>query len=250
MANGGRMLADAWGERVSSVSGSASATPRSRGSTWDEPVERMRAYLDAMDAASSARRAGGPAGVCSPRSARGCWRFRGTRARRAPLLRAGRAHRVRPSDARSGAGPRGRADGGARGRRRHGSSDRARAGRATISSSPNYASNLRRMGCSDDDVAGQGSDRLIDATIAWGDVDAVRRRVRRASRGRCRPRLHPGGLRRGRRRLPAAAARARAGVARSLGAPRSRRSRTASLLSSRRASRGDPPALRESSSMS
>jgi probable F420-dependent oxidoreductase len=43
---------------------------------------------------------------------------------------------------------------------------------------PNYANNLRRLGWSDADLAGDGSDRLIDAVIAWGDVDAIVRRVR------------------------------------------------------------------------
>lgn len=42
----------------------------------------------------------------------------------------------------------------------------------------NYANNLRRMGRSDADVAGQGSDSLIDAVIAWGDEDAIASRVR------------------------------------------------------------------------
>jgi len=43
---------------------------------------------------------------------------------------------------------------------------------------PNYAGNLRRLGWSDADLAGDGSDRLIDAVIAWGDVDAIVARVR------------------------------------------------------------------------
>lgn len=43
---------------------------------------------------------------------------------------------------------------------------------------PNYANNLRRMGFSEDDLSGGGSDRLIDAVIAWGDVEAIKRRVR------------------------------------------------------------------------
>ena len=43
---------------------------------------------------------------------------------------------------------------------------------------PNYANNLRRLGYSDEDVAGSGSDRLVDATIAVGDVDAITTRVR------------------------------------------------------------------------
>lgn len=42
----------------------------------------------------------------------------------------------------------------------------------------NYAKNLRRMGWTEADVAGQGSDALIDAVVAWGDVDQVAVRVR------------------------------------------------------------------------
>jgi probable F420-dependent oxidoreductase len=43
---------------------------------------------------------------------------------------------------------------------------------------PNYANNLRRLGWSDDDLAGTGTDRLIDAVIVCGDVDAIVGRVR------------------------------------------------------------------------
>ena len=43
---------------------------------------------------------------------------------------------------------------------------------------PNYANNLRRLGWSDEDIGNDGSDRLIDAVIAWGDVDAIVDRVR------------------------------------------------------------------------
>jgi probable F420-dependent oxidoreductase len=42
---------------------------------------------------------------------------------------------------------------------------------------PNYTGNLRRLGFGDDDLTGGGSDRLIDAVFAWGDVDAVGRRL-------------------------------------------------------------------------
>src|SRR4051812_13759283 len=42
---------------------------------------------------------------------------------------------------------------------------------------PNYANNWRRLGFSDDDIAGGGSDRLVDALVAWGDLDAIRARV-------------------------------------------------------------------------
>jgi probable F420-dependent oxidoreductase len=43
---------------------------------------------------------------------------------------------------------------------------------------PNYVNNLKRLGYGDDDVANGGSDRLVDAIVAWGDVDAIVRRVR------------------------------------------------------------------------
>jgi probable F420-dependent oxidoreductase len=41
---------------------------------------------------------------------------------------------------------------------------------------PNYANNLLRSGFSEDDVT-QVSDRLFDALIAWGDEDAITRRI-------------------------------------------------------------------------
>jgi probable F420-dependent oxidoreductase len=43
---------------------------------------------------------------------------------------------------------------------------------------PNYSNNLRTLGFDEDDFSGGGSDRLVDAVVAWGDVDAVARRVR------------------------------------------------------------------------
>ncbi|MGB6452449.1 MAG: TIGR03620 family F420-dependent LLM class oxidoreductase [Steroidobacteraceae bacterium] len=42
---------------------------------------------------------------------------------------------------------------------------------------PNYANNLRRLGFDDTDLAGDGSDRLIDALVAWGGIDAIRARI-------------------------------------------------------------------------
>ena len=42
---------------------------------------------------------------------------------------------------------------------------------------PNYVDNLLRIGLRDDDVAGGGSDRLVDAVVAWGDDDAIAARV-------------------------------------------------------------------------
>ncbi|MEU6329352.1 LLM class F420-dependent oxidoreductase [Streptomyces sp. NPDC047049] len=42
---------------------------------------------------------------------------------------------------------------------------------------PNYTGNLRRLGFGDEDFLGGGSDRLVDAIVAWGDVDTIRRRI-------------------------------------------------------------------------
>ncbi|HEY3502206.1 MAG TPA: LLM class F420-dependent oxidoreductase [Actinocatenispora sp.] len=42
---------------------------------------------------------------------------------------------------------------------------------------PNYLASLRRLGFGDDDVADGGSDRLVDALVAWGDADAIAARV-------------------------------------------------------------------------
>jgi probable F420-dependent oxidoreductase len=54
----------------------------------------------------------------------------------------------------------------------------ARAHMATYLALPNYVNNLQRLGFTDDDVANGGSDRLVDAIVAWGDVEAIVRRVR------------------------------------------------------------------------
>ncbi len=42
---------------------------------------------------------------------------------------------------------------------------------------PNYKKNLLRLGFSEDDVRDRGSDRLVDALIAWGDEDDIAKRV-------------------------------------------------------------------------
>jgi probable F420-dependent oxidoreductase len=49
---------------------------------------------------------------------------------------------------------------------------------ATYLGLPNYMNNLRRFGITDDDIADGGSDRLVDMIVAWGDLDAIRGRVK------------------------------------------------------------------------
>ena len=43
---------------------------------------------------------------------------------------------------------------------------------------PNYANNLRRLGYTEEDLTGAGSDRLVDDVVAWGDLDQVTSRIR------------------------------------------------------------------------
>jgi probable F420-dependent oxidoreductase len=42
---------------------------------------------------------------------------------------------------------------------------------------PNYTNNLRRLGWAESDVAGGGSDQLVDAIVAWGEPGAVTERL-------------------------------------------------------------------------
>lgn len=56
--------------------------------------------------------------------------------------------------------------------------DAGRAHLAMYLGLPNYVNNLLRLGFTDDDVAGGGSDKLIDALVAHGTVDQVAARLR------------------------------------------------------------------------
>lgn len=61
---------------------------------------------------------------------------------------------------------------------------------------PNYRNNWLRLGFSEDEIEGS-SDRLIDALFAWGDVEAIVRRVREHQAAGadhvCLQVIHPGG---------------------------------------------------------
>jgi probable F420-dependent oxidoreductase len=53
----------------------------------------------------------------------------------------------------------------------------ARAHMATYLRLPNYANNLKRLGFTDADIGGGGSDRLVDAIVAWGSMDKIAERI-------------------------------------------------------------------------
>ncbi len=54
----------------------------------------------------------------------------------------------------------------------------ARTHMSTYLALPNYVNNLKRLGFKDEDIADGGSNRLVDAIVAWGDLDTVLKRVR------------------------------------------------------------------------
>lgn len=53
----------------------------------------------------------------------------------------------------------------------------ARAHMAMYLTLPNYTNNLKRFGFTDEDIVDGGSDRLVDAIVAWGDEGAIADRV-------------------------------------------------------------------------
>jgi probable F420-dependent oxidoreductase len=53
----------------------------------------------------------------------------------------------------------------------------ARRHTAVYTNLENYTNNLREFGYGDDDFADRGSDRLVDAIVAWGDLDAIASRI-------------------------------------------------------------------------
>src|SRR5262245_6022754 len=63
----------------------------------------------------------------------------------------------------------------------------------------NYVNNWRRLGFTDDDLAGGGSDRFVDANVPWGDESAIRRRLQQfwdaGADHVCIQAIHPSGSR-------------------------------------------------------
>jgi probable F420-dependent oxidoreductase len=53
----------------------------------------------------------------------------------------------------------------------------ARRHTAVYTTLPNYTNNLLEFGFTADDFTDSGSDRLVDAIVAWGDLDTIAGRV-------------------------------------------------------------------------
>lgn len=180
MANGARTLQEAHGDRfLCGLGVSHKPAVQARGSSYERPLEYMRGYLDAMDTAPfvGPNRKDPPAprllAALGPRMLRlAAERSLGAHpyfvpvehtpiARKAlgaePLLAVEQACTVEtdPTKAREIA-------------RRH---------MKRYLELDNYANNLRRLGWGEADIADGGSDRLVDAIVAWGDVGAVKARA-------------------------------------------------------------------------
>ena len=174
-----------------------------RGHTYDKPLTKMREYLEAMDKVIyvAPRPAAEPRRVLAALGPKMLELAAAQGARRPPVLRARRAHRVRPRGARGRPDALPRAGRGALHRRR-GARAAARLHMATYLTLPNYTNNLRRLGWGDDDLGDGGSDALVDAIVAWGDEAAIVGRVRAHLDAGRRPRVRPGAAARRRHRPP------------------------------------------------
>jgi len=179
MMSGAMTLAEAYpGRFVLGIGVSHAPAVKARGATYGRPIETMTAYLDAMEAApwTGPALAGRPPLVLAalgPRMlelaaerADGAHpyfvpvehtRFARERLGPDPVLAVEIAAVVDKDAARARA--------------------TARAFATRYLASENYANNLRRLGWSEDELAGGGSDRLLDAVVVQGDVATVARRV-------------------------------------------------------------------------
>jgi probable F420-dependent oxidoreductase len=179
MANGARALADAYpGRFVLGIGVSHAPSVAARGGSYGKPIETMRAYLDAMEAAAYV----GPAPE-----------------RPAPIVLAALGPRMLELSAERTAGAHSYfvpVSHTAMARRHLGDAFLAVEQAAVIDPDPtrarqtarafcqrylllpNYANALLREGFTADDVANGGSDRLIEAVVVQGSVEAAVARVR------------------------------------------------------------------------
>jgi probable F420-dependent oxidoreductase len=177
MANGARALIDAYPDRfLLGLGVSHAPTVKTRGQSYARPLEYMRRYLDTMDAAPYT----GPK-VETPRVLAAL----GPQMLRLSAERALGAHPYfvpveHTAIARKelGTGPLLAVEQAAV------LSEDAAAARATARRHmkrylelDNYANSLRRLGWADGDLAEGGSEKLVDAIVAWGGASAIKSRI-------------------------------------------------------------------------
>jgi len=179
MANGAKTLGEQFpGRLVLGIGVSHAPSVESRGGDYGKPLEQMTRYLDAMDAAVYA----------APLPDRPVPLVLAALGPKMLELAAQRADGAHPyfvpvshtAVARQQLGPRPalivEQTAVLTNDRAHGL-EVARAFARNYLALPNYANNLRRLGWSDADIANDGSERLIDAVVAIGDVETIVARV-------------------------------------------------------------------------
>jgi len=180
MANGARTLGEAWpGRFVLGVGAGHEYSAQMRGFTWDKPFSRMQWYVEAMADAPYEGPEPDPAvpvllAALGPRMlALAGTATAGAHTYFVPVEHTAVARRALGPDpvlaVEQTVVPVAEAST---------ARELARSFAAGYLELPNYVKNLRRIGYTEDDVAGVGSDRLIDATIAWGTLEQIAERVR------------------------------------------------------------------------
>jgi len=181
MSNGARALQEAYADRfLCGIGVSHKPTIDARiGGGYEKPIGRMRAYLDAMDAAPYVgpnRKDPPPPRVVAALGPQ-MLRLAGERSLGAhpyfvpvehtviartelgpdPLLAVEQACTLEPDPTKA--------------------REIARRHMKRYLELDNYANNLRRLGWADADIANGGTDALVDAIVVWGDVSAVKARA-------------------------------------------------------------------------
>jgi len=178
MSNGSKAIADAWpGRFLLGIGISHEVRASGRGHTYPEhPVQMMRQYLDSMDSLPGPDLPKAPtvlAALGPKMLALSAEKSMGAHPYFVPVEHTAQAREIIGPDKflapeqlvvlETDAG-------------------KARAiGREFMShylGLPNYANNLKRFGFTEEDMTGTYPDRFVDAVTAWGDVDAIRRRVK------------------------------------------------------------------------
>lgn len=177
MANGARALVEGYPDRfLLGLGVSHAPTVKTRGQSYARPLEYMRRYLDAMDAAPYT----GPK-VEAPRVLAAL----GPQMLRLSAERALGAHpyfvpveHTALARKELGSGPLIAVEQAAV------LNDEPATARATARRHmkrylelDNYANNLRRIGWAESDLAEGGSDKLVDAIVAWGGPGAIKSRI-------------------------------------------------------------------------
>jgi len=178
MAGGARTLADAYGERaVVGIGIGHRYTARRRRQEWEDPVGRMAAYLDDMDGARVGPDPEVPVrrliAALGPRMLQvAASKTLGAHTYFVPVEHTATARELLGPEPVLAVEQTAIVSGEPAVAR-----EIARPWAADYLGLPNYANNWRRLGYQDDLGEG-GSDRLIDAAFAWGDVAAIAARVR------------------------------------------------------------------------